>query len=52
MPLERVRLSRQGPGTTALEDLLALPPGHPFRSVAEGTYRLRNVDDDAQWKLV
>lgn len=51
MPLERPRLSRHGRSTTAVAELLALPPGHPFRSVAEGTYRPRNVDDDAQRKL-
>lgn len=51
MPLERARVSRRGRSTTPVEELLALPPGHPFRSVAEGTYLPRNVDDDAQWKL-
>ena len=51
MRLERPGLSRNARDTTARVDLLALPPGHPFRSVAEGSYRPHGIDDDFQWHL-
>ncbi|MGA9775796.1 MAG: hypothetical protein WBU92_07735 [Candidatus Dormiibacterota bacterium] len=44
-------MSRRGPSTTAVEELLALPQGHPFRTVAEGMYRPHGIDDDFQWHL-